>query len=301
MLKQLAILLVFSIGCDKKPPAPAADPAPTPKAAEPSPAVTAKPAATVPFLRLENETVKEWSKREIRVAVGSAYTRSMQANEGTSMTLAIATRERAVIEIDGKTATADAAGKAKVEVDFGSAVERALATARIEGGKLQLPTVKLPVSVRTPDGGELTTTIGFDGTRALRMWLQSGKHVLRGEPAVARPHKSAFLLLGIEERILGTPATFSDVDLLAIQKWVSREKRCGPYVNAKGGNETFVNLSLLDVMIQVSDRRTGKEIATKTFKADAACPRTIKASSSGETAVVDDDAITRWVASFVTA
>ena len=54
-----------------------------------------------------------------------------------------------------------------------------------------------------------------------------------------------------------------------------------------------------DTVIRLWDRRAGEEISKKVFEAKGKCPKTIKASSSGESTDVDKEKIIKWVKKFV--
>lgn len=223
--------------------------------------------------------------------------------EGTTLPLHVRSNANATIAIGGVKVTTDSPkGDANVVIDFGSALRELVGKTTASDVTFALGWVVLPVSITTPDGGHREGTIDLEGPRALLAWLQDlteGPILLDGETAGPSNRKTVMVATSSGTRVFGGPTTFAQIDLIALQTWQLREKECGPYVDDKGGNATTVKLSMSDVSIRMFDRRAGKQIGVKTFKASGVCPKTIFASSRGEDAFFDEEKIYAWAQTFL--
>lgn len=309
----VAIAVALLAGCDEKHPPATATPSTAPAGTAPATGGGVQPAAaplplfftikTKNILQHEKEALGVRSEEFIYGGVTRWFPVAMESPY-TTLPLEITSAAGYTVQIGSTKAVADAKGMVQIAIDFGPEVKKAVAATLIEGEHklFTMGWIKLPTHVVASDGGRREGTIDLDGPKAFVLWLQGLSHgplLLDGETAAASGRRSAMVVLSTSTDILGDPKTFADVDLVALETWKLREKKCGPYVDDKGGNETFVPLEMWDTVVRLWDRRAGKELGKREFLAKATCPKTIHAKSTHESNDVAKEPIIKWVATFL--
>jgi hypothetical protein len=89
--------------------------------------------------------------------------------------------------------------------------------------------------------------------------------------------------------LYGNPTVLRDVDLIAIRTSKTVEGSCGSY-RGRDGTTTTVEKNDYHKQVDVYDRRTGRRVSSRFFRAPPEpCPATIHAGSSVSSFVPDGD------------
>lgn len=135
--------------------------------------------------------------------------------------------------------------------------------------------VELPLRITFADGTvleqKLQTTLLLGEVLGAFRAVDKAPLVFRDEPQRAGGPTSALLLdESGAPTILGAPALFRDVDVVAVRTFVERKISCGAYVSQTGATRNL-DLELRDMDVTALDRRTGKVLSKKRFAAPG-CP-----------------------------
>lgn len=149
----------------------------------------------------------------------------------------------------------------------------------IKPGIISLPALALPAKITASNGksrkGELKVGISSLFERWFLDTARKGKALLLPGEEVSKNKKRSLIFIGVRSRVLmGQAATFEEVDMVGFYAYgKDRIKHCGTYINRATGRKRRVSISLTDKIAKVQDRRTGKLIKKKVFRARKRCPR----------------------------
>ncbi len=159
----------------------------------------------------------------------------------------------------------------------------------------------IPVELTFPDGKTASSTISGD---ELKPWswaytyysYKEGGKKIEGEPAYnGKPRGLAHY-----GTVYGAPKTLAEIDLVATDKRKTDTKGCGVFKNKKKGSSRGYTLKRENKTVTVYDRRTGKQLHQKVFKAEfGRCPTVIGTKSESSLAEVPRDTIGGWLRGLV--
>lgn len=166
--------------------------------------------------------------------------------------------------------------------------------------------VELPLRITFEDGAvleqKLQTTLLLGEILGAFRGVGKEPLVFGDEPARPAGPTSAFILdESGSPKILGNPALFRDVDVVAVRTFVDRKLSCGAYVSQTGETRKL-DLELRDMDVTALDRRTGKVLSKKRFAAPG-CPDSYDSyrptGDDHHTNAADSEAVATWVQSLL--
>jgi len=138
----------------------------------------------------------------------------------------------------------------------------------------------LPLTLTLKDGTALTGELKWNksGLRSIlfaALWGATKKQPVRFKDEPAPPEKARRAMAVLTgETFLGAPSSFHEIDLVAVIHGKSRDKNCGKFTNRKTGAVKKFGFTVYSSTVKVYDRRTGKRVASKTFKGSRPrCPK----------------------------
>lgn len=165
------------------------------------------------------------------------------------------------------------------------------------GKNSNLPAFRIPISQGGAKGAKSTNTISVPMASVIRAAIgiiaasdksSHTKKQLRGlvfgpndKSPGGKPRALLFSDFGTFH-VLGNAGTASEIDLVATTTYgKKRRRKCGTYGSASGV-KTTLSIELQDRVAYVYDRRTGRRLAKKVFRASGRCPKTTKLSNTFE-------------------
>jgi hypothetical protein len=223
---------------------------------------------------------------------------------GMQLTVEVKANTAATFTLGAATAELEAGKPARVTVDTTPYLRRVLADDdnKFDSGMFPyLPAgVEIPWSVSRAGKTELDEKLSLDPQALIRVWtetLSTTPMLLDGE-APTPPRGDSVLIVDEGAPILiGDAAAFREIDYVAFRESQYREMKCGPYVEEGGGSTKYIDFTFVDLNLRLHERRTGKSVATKLFRARGGCPAAITSAWTGDSASVSPDEIKRWVRS----
>ncbi len=176
------------------------------------------------------------------------------------------------LTIGEQTATVDDEGFAMLEVRVAS-LYGTIATADLEEASLD----DLAVSVAVPGGATFDVPLQPETVYGLDDLLEAaaeGPVLFAGESSVEGPIRNVIWFHSIHRHLLGAGApTLADLDAVAVAtRLEGSTKTCTGYVDDDGKPAPDIELRLRETKVTIYERRTGREVATRTFGADEECP-----------------------------
>lgn len=232
--------------------------------------------------------VKNKDKRWVLQCLGKKFACSGGFNYGK---LTVTAPKGTVVALGEQSATVGAEGKAEIAYAIERHLSQPIAT---------LNTITLPLSLTFPNG-KLTTTLSAEVLQTERWplwWLQkTGKkgRTLPGEPAYnGKPR----VMWAESHGYFGTPKVVHEVDLIAKYTTRTKKRSCGRFRARSGGKSVRYHVKAETEAWKIFDRRTGKRIASKTFRARyPKCPRTIRRGESADINYVSKKTSRAWLRS----
>jgi len=179
---------------------------------------------------------------------------------------------------------------------------------RISGLPATLDTAKplripMPLSVALPGGKTYSTT--FEATGLEQQVRDRIASVSKGGVSLGALDKKgtrhgAVLIEGRKWTLSGDAQLAREIDLVAYrEEGGSRTSSCGNYTQRSTGKTQTLSLSLSDATATLYDRRSGRVVAKRTFRATGSCGDTAAAAAGGFSASVDDRDIQKWMSGYL--
>ncbi|MFN0246769.1 MAG: hypothetical protein ACKV2T_07655 [Kofleriaceae bacterium] len=162
--------------------------------------------------------------------------------------------------------------------------------------------VELPATLHTANGSRTgTLSIGRGAVTTLLSKIRTGPLAFAGSaPAPAKP--ASLVLIGdLTEALGNTEVLVRDLDLVGIVSSSFREASACQYVATDGtGAKKSVARRMLDYAATIYDRRTGKKLGTKSWRAKTpGCDRWVKMDAGTNFEEPDTELLISWAKSFV--
>jgi hypothetical protein len=194
-----------------------------------------------------------------------------------------------VVTLGNQKATTDENGKAEIAIDMAAHLSTPMA---------ELDKLSLPMSLTFPEG-KLERVVGAAPLGAERwpsLWLSRIGKKGKKLPGEAAYTGKARAMWATGKGFYGDPKSVLEVDLIAKGSTSTRKRSCGRFRARSGGSTVRYYVKAETERWKVIDRRTGKRIASKTFRARfPKCPRTITRGESADVNYANQEAIKAWL------
>lgn len=207
---------------------------------------------------------------------------------------------------DGKTTT-PADGKFTASIDAWPIIRALTPTQVALKESTNGVTTRFPFPVTVTSGGqtyELPFAVPYSEFvhSAYEIYERAAKGkpgLFPGEAAVAKGKPASSLFQSMA--IVGDATRADEVDLVATTDSRVRTLSCGSFASADGTTRGSVKAEMADLVATVRDRRTGKKLGEKTFRApDATCPDSIQGAGGAMVTgtAADEGEAQTWIDSF---
>jgi len=163
--------------------------------------------------------------------------------------------------------------------------------------------IPLPLSVALPGQKPFPATFEASGfeqqVRDRFASVKSGPVSLGPRDARGSRHGAA-LIEGRGWHLSGDAVVAREIDLVAFRAAAgTRTSSCGTYTQRTTGKTQTLSLTLTDTAATLYDRRSGRVLGRRTFRATGRCGDTAGAAAGGFSGTVMNSEIDKWIAGFL--